>query len=186
MEERVRVLGIVGSPRRGGNTEVLVDEVLAGASAAGAMVEKVVLNELDIRPCQACNGCAKTGQCVQKDDMAAVLKQMEGSQVWVMGTPVYWWGPSAQFKAFMDRWYGARGFRRGKQRVVLTIPLGGGTQTARHTVGMFEDALAYLSIPITATIVAPNVYDRGAVRASTGVLQAAREAGRKAVQEAEQ
>ena len=70
---RKRVLGIVGSPRRGGNTEIMVNEVLAGAQAAGALTEKVILSELDITPCRACNGCRKTGACVQRDDMPALL-----------------------------------------------------------------------------------------------------------------
>ena len=74
--EPKRVLGIVGSPRRGGNTEVLVDEVLAAAAEAGALVEKVVLNELDILPCQACDDCQASGRCVQQDDLPALLAQM--------------------------------------------------------------------------------------------------------------
>ena len=61
-----RILGIVGSPRRGGNTEILVDEVLAGAEEVGAFTEKIILNELNITPCQACDGCQKTGKCVHK------------------------------------------------------------------------------------------------------------------------
>lgn len=52
---KIRVLGIVGSPRRGGNTELLVDEVLAGAKEAGAEVHKIILNELKIGHCQGCN-----------------------------------------------------------------------------------------------------------------------------------
>jgi multimeric flavodoxin WrbA len=84
------VLGIVGSPRRGGNTETLVDEVLRGAEEAGALVEKVILSKLDIGPCRACDACQDTGECVQRDDMPALLEQMEHSQVWVLGTPIYW------------------------------------------------------------------------------------------------
>lgn len=72
----MQVLGIIGSPRIGGNTEVLVDEVLAGAKEAGASVERVILNKLDIKPCQACNSCYKTGHCAQKDDMESLLEKM--------------------------------------------------------------------------------------------------------------
>jgi multimeric flavodoxin WrbA len=144
-----RVLGIVGSPRRGGNTDVLVYEVLAGAAEAGALTEKVILSELDIGPCRACDACGKTGNCVQQDDMPALLEQMERSQVWVLGTPIYYWGPTAQFKSFIDRWYSTEHQVTPKivefkdKRVVLAIPLGGTAHDARHTVGMIEDALAY-------------------------------------------
>jgi multimeric flavodoxin WrbA len=101
--DRKRVLGIVGSPRRGGNTETLVDEVLRGAKEAGAAVEKVILSELEIAPCLACDACLDTGKCVYQDDMTTLLERMRRSEIWVLGTPIYWWGPSAQFKTFLDR-----------------------------------------------------------------------------------
>ena len=96
------MLGIVGSPRQGGNTDILVDEILSGAREAGAQVEKIMLGELAIAPCQACYACRKGGGCVQRDDMEDLLAKMKSSSVWVLGTPVYWWGPSAQLKAFVE------------------------------------------------------------------------------------
>jgi NAD(P)H-dependent FMN reductase len=179
-----RMLGIVGSPRRGGNTERLVDEVLRGAQEAGALVEKVLLSELDIAPCRACDSCRRTGGCVQQDDMPAVMEQMMRSGVWVLGTPVYWWGPTAQFKAFLDRWYvGGNAISRAEgQRVILVIPLGDtDAGTARHVVGMFEDVLAYLKVELFATVLAPGVLHRGEVREHSTVLAAAYRAGQEAV-----
>ena len=180
---RKRVLGIVGSPRRGGNTEILVDEALAGAAEAGALTEKVILSELEIGPCRGCDACGKTGTCVQQDDLPPLLEQMERSQVWVLGTPVYYWGPSAQFKAFVDRWYGAdkSATFRGK-RVTLVIPLGSGdAHDARHAVGMLQDALAWQESELFATVVANGVLERGVVRERPDLLAAARRAGREAV-----
>jgi multimeric flavodoxin WrbA len=179
-----RVLGIVGSPRRGGNTDILVDEVLAGAAEAGALTEKVMVSKLDIGPCRACDACGKLGKCVQQDDLPALLEQMDQSDVWVLGTPVYYWGPSAQFKAFVDRWYGAGKIVTFKgKRVVLTIPLGSSdAYDARHTVGMLEDALAWQKSELVATLVAPGVFERGAVREHADVLAQARQAGRNAVE----
>ena len=177
-----RALGVVGSPRRGGNTETLVDEVLAGAEEAGVQIDKVILSELEIRPCRACNACRKTGGCVQRDDMAGLLEQMQHSDVWVLGTPVYWWGPTAQFKAFLDRWYGVRGRVFSGRRVLLAVPLGGGDpHYARHTVGMLTDALDYLGMDLVATVLAPGAQGLGAVRGHTDVLVQARRAGRSAV-----
>jgi multimeric flavodoxin WrbA len=181
-----KVLGIVGSPRRGGNTEVLVDEVLAGAQEAGALTEQVLLYDLAIAPCKACDACKKTGKCVQRDDMQMLLEQMERCQVWVLGTPVYYWGPTAQFKAFVDRWYSTEHQVTPKtvefkdKRVILTIPLGGTAHDARHTVGMIKDALAYKGTELFATIVASGVEERGAVRNHVDVLAQARRAGREA------
>lgn len=61
-----RMLGIVGSPRRGGNTETLVDEVLRGAEESGVLTEKIILSEQRIAPCRACQACWTSGKCVQK------------------------------------------------------------------------------------------------------------------------
>jgi multimeric flavodoxin WrbA len=179
----MKVLGIVGSPRRGGNTEILVDEVLRGAAEAGAQTEKVILSELDIAPCTACDACLESGECIQQDDMAAVLEQMHESEVWVLGTPVYWWGPTAQFKAYLDRWYGAdKVVQFAGRRGILVIALGDTDErTARHTIGMLTDALDYTEIHLVATVVATGVMDPGDVRESLNVLAAARSAGREAV-----
>lgn len=176
-----RVLGIVGSPRRGGNTEILLDEVLAGAKAAGALTEKVILNELNIKPCQGCETCQKTGECVQRDDMPELLENMIQSQVWVLGTPVYWWGPTAQFKAFMDRWYSAKRETFQGRQIILVIPMGGSDPSyARHVVGMFENALG--KTKISAIVLAPGAYNKGAVRGHKDVLAKARRAGREVIE----
>ena len=172
------ILGIVGSPRRGANTETLVDSVLAGAAEGGATVTKVVLSELNIAPCQACNKCQREGSCIHDDDMAALIESMEKSDVWVFGTPIYWWGPSAQFKAFIDRWYGVdQRIFQGKQ-VILTIPMGGGNgHYARHTVGMFKDICNYLGMVCVDVLVAPGMTGRTSAQENLRVLEAAKEAG---------
>lgn len=66
------VIGIVGSPRRGGNTEILVDEVLKGAASMGATIKKYILNELRIGGCQGCFKCQEEEMCFQKDDMISI------------------------------------------------------------------------------------------------------------------
>ncbi len=177
-------LGIVGSPRRGGNTEILVDEVLAGAQEAGALAEKFILNELEIAPCQACDACGQAGECVERDDMHMLIDKMRRSQVWVLGTPIYWWGPTAQFKTFIDRWYGWYSNERQVfegRHVILTIPLGGSEGYARHTVGMLRDIIPYLSMKPVATVLAPGTHRRGAVINQTTLLLEARQAGREAI-----
>ncbi|MFW9966675.1 MAG: flavodoxin family protein [Candidatus Thorarchaeota archaeon] len=176
------VLGIVGSPRKGGNTEILVDEVLAGAIEAGAEAAKATLRNLNISPCRACNSCQATGKCVQQDDMEQVLRLMEKSDVWVLGTPIYWWGPSAQFKAFLDRWYGLDQTIFQGKRVILAIPMGGGNaHYARHTVGMFEEICRYLGMEHIESIIAPGMNGRGSVRESLNTIQNAREAGMRSI-----
>ena len=179
----MRILGIVGSPRQGGNTEILVDQVLAGAEEAGGFIEKVILNKLNINPCQACNSCYKIGQCVQKDDMIPLLEKMELSELWVLGTPIYWWGPTAQFKAFLDRWYCPKHQEFKGKHVILVIPLGGRHERyARHTVGLLTDVLNYLNMELVETVLAPGFNRRGEVKNNTNLLTKAYNAGRNAIQ----
>jgi len=161
---------------------VTVDEILAGAAEAGADTEKVILNELNILPCQACNACKDGDECIQEDDMSELLEQMERCPIWVLGTPVYWWGPSAQLKAFIDRWYGAnQGIFKGRT-IIVTIPMGSGNKkTAQYIVGMLKDIADYLGMSISETILAPGAYKPGAVRKHASVLAKARHAGKQAV-----
>jgi multimeric flavodoxin WrbA len=182
-----RVLGIVGSPRRGGNTEILVDRVLDGARAAGALVDKVIVSELEIGPCRGCDACRRTGKrtgkCVQEDDAPGLLDRMRHSGTWVLGTPVYWWGPTAQLKALVDRWYGAVDDLRmkGRRAIVVVAMESTDAATARHTVGMFADSLDHLKTELLATVVAAGVLHKGDVLRHPEILQAAYDAGREAI-----
>jgi multimeric flavodoxin WrbA len=174
----MQVLGIVGSPRRGGNTETLVDAILDGAKTEGASIEKVVLDELDLRPCKGCFACSKTKKCIQDDDMNTLATKMQESNVWILGTPIYWWGPSGQFKIFLDRWVSiARTIFRGK-KVILAIPMGGGSEGyARHTVAIFEDVFQYLHMDHLGTILAPGSDHRDAVRNEQRLMDKAHRMG---------
>lgn len=97
------IIGVLGSPRVGGNVDLLLEAALQGAQEAGAAVEKIVLNDLNIRPCQACGGCNKTGRCVIKDDMEQVYAAIEKMDGLVLATPVYFGGVTAQTKGMIDR-----------------------------------------------------------------------------------
>jgi len=181
------VLAIMGSPRKGGNTDIMVDEILAGAREAGATIEKVMIGDIEVRPCKACAACRTTGECIQKDDMKQMLEKLKNSHVWVIGTPVYWWGPTAQLKAFLDRFYakadpeGAREYFAG-HRAVLAVPMGDpNPQTARHLVGMFQDALAFVKGELFASVLAPGAYEMGDVKKMEDVLKQARQVGRDVV-----
>ena len=174
------VLGIVGSPRRNGNTEILVDVVLSAAEENGATTHKVILSKLDIGPCRACDACRKTGKCVQKDDMEELVIKMKNSDVLVLGTPIYWWGPTAQFKAFLDRWYGVydQGIFKEKE-TVLVIPLEDTTESTYNPIlNMFKAIMEYLHMNHVATVLAPGVLERGAVRDHREFIDSAREIGR--------
>jgi multimeric flavodoxin WrbA len=99
----ITVLGISGSPRRHGNTETLLDSFLEGAQAAGAMVEKVVLRDMDFTACQGCNACHKTGNCIVKDDAPALYDKILAADGIAVASPIYSMGITAQLKGFIDR-----------------------------------------------------------------------------------
>lgn len=104
----MNVLGIVCSPRKGGNTEILVQEALAGARDSGAKTELLTVRDKDIKPCDGCLSCKKTGECHIKDDMQLVYEKMLNADGIVIGTPVYFWSISGQAKVLIDRTYALR------------------------------------------------------------------------------
>src|SRR5208283_4030947 len=95
--------GISGSPHRHGNTETLLDSFLEGALSAGASVEKVVLKEINYSPCQGCNACHKTGDCIVKDDAPGLYDKILSADIVAVASPIYSMGITAQLKGFIDR-----------------------------------------------------------------------------------
>ena len=100
---RLRVLGLAGSPRRHGNTELLLDRVLAGAEGEGVETEKIVLSSLDIAPCHACDDCFTTGLCTVEDDYQLVYSKLIEVERIVLAAPIFFTGVPAQVKALIDR-----------------------------------------------------------------------------------
>ena len=99
----IRMLAISGSPRQGGSTDTLLDFFLRGAAAGGCVTERIALRDLDIGPCTACDGCAKNGRCVIRDDMSGLYEKLYTYDRIVCAFPVFFLGPPAIAKAFIDR-----------------------------------------------------------------------------------
>ena len=99
----MKVLGIYGSPRRKGNSEILLDKALEGAKSSGAEVITIYARELKMSGCLECCGCDKTGKCVVKDDMQNVYPLLESADVIILSTSIFFYGVPAQAKALIDR-----------------------------------------------------------------------------------
>lgn len=99
----MKVLGIYGSPRRGGNTELLLRELLRGCQDVGAEVEEVFLRDLKISPCLEIYACREDGRCPINDDMQLLYPKLAGADVLVLASPVFFYAVSAQVKAVIDR-----------------------------------------------------------------------------------
>jgi len=99
-----KVLILSGSPRKGGNSDLLCDEFLRGARESGNQVEKIFLGHKKVAPCNACYYCKSSGgKCAIRDDMAEILDKMQAADVIVMASPVYFYSIDAQMKAVIDR-----------------------------------------------------------------------------------
>lgn len=98
-----KVLIISASPRKGGNSDTLCDQFMAGAKSSGHSVEKIRLQEKKINFCLGCGVCNDTHKCIQKDDMSDLLDKMVTADVIVLATPVYFYGMNGQMKTFIDR-----------------------------------------------------------------------------------
>ena len=101
----MKILGIIGSPRKNSNTEILVNEAMAAAREIGAEIEIIDITQKDINPCNACALCLDTGECVISDDMQPIYAKLLEADGIFIGTPVYFWNVSSQVKILIDRTY---------------------------------------------------------------------------------
>ncbi len=99
----MKVLGIFGSPRRGGNTDLLLEEALKGAEKEGAEVERLYISDLRITSCTACHGCDETGKCIIQDDMQEIYPKLLEADIILLASPIFFYGISGWAKAFVDR-----------------------------------------------------------------------------------
>jgi multimeric flavodoxin WrbA len=99
----VRVLGIYGSPRKGGNSDLILDSALGGAQERGTEVKRIYVRDLHMSGCVECGGCEKTGQCVVKDDMQDVYALLDDADIVILSSPIFFYGLSSQLKALIDR-----------------------------------------------------------------------------------
>ena len=104
MEKNVMdVLAFLGSPRKKGNSEVLTQELLEGVRQAGGSPEIIRLCDLKISPCISCGGCDETGRCVVEDDMIPLYEKIISIDKIIISSPIFFYGVTAQTKAFIDR-----------------------------------------------------------------------------------
>jgi multimeric flavodoxin WrbA len=99
----VNILIFNGSPRKGGNTELLLSNVLAGIKESGYRAEYIRLAQLAINPCIGCGHCEREGHCIFADDMTALYAKIEAAHRIVIASPIYFYGVTAQTKIFIDR-----------------------------------------------------------------------------------
>ena len=103
VEDVMKVLGIMGSPRLKGNTDILLDEALKGAESGGAIVEKLVVDKLKMSPCKELYHCLKDGTCPIKDDMLGIYPKILAADAIIVASPIVFYTVSPQILGLMSR-----------------------------------------------------------------------------------
>jgi len=160
----MRILALVASPRKRGNTDLLVDQLLEGAKSKGHFAEKLYLYDLQILPCIDCRKCKREGfACALDDDMSAIYPQLKKADAIVFGTPVYWYGPSAKMKLLIDRLRPFIASRALEGRLgLLVVPSEEGQKCCGPLLEMFRMSFEYLGMNLAGSILA-SAYERGEI-----------------------
>lgn len=168
------VLILSGSPRRGGNSDILCDEFARGAAERGNYVEKIRVSDKKIGYCHACYYCRDNGgACVLKDDMAEVLQKMIDADVIVLASPVYFYSIDAQLKAVIDRTLARWTEVKNKEFYYIITCADGAKQSVMTTLGCLRAYADCVSGAIERGVIyGTGVYQKGEVKASPAMKQA--------------
>lgn len=190
----VKIIAIYGSPRRDGNSALLLKQAVAGARQEGAEVEEVFLRDYKISPCLEIYQCIKTGECAIRDDFQGILAKLEASSGIMLASPIFFYTVSAHTKIFMDRcqalwvrkyWIEKQVFRKAPEtRKGLFISVGatGGKKLfdgAILTVKYFFDVL---NAGLWRTVLCRGVDRKGDINKKESHLTEAFLAGKELVQ----
>jgi len=189
----MKVVGISGSPRRGGNTETLLREVLRGAEESGAETRLFILSsKMKISPCRHCDGCLAEGECVVKDDMGLIYPEIESLDALVLASPVFFYGVTAQAKAMIDRcqafWARKYVLRRriaAKKRKGVFISAGGTEfpDTFEHAKATVKNLFLVIDVKYWAELLFPGVDKKGEIEEHPTALKDAYLLGKRLVEE---
>jgi multimeric flavodoxin WrbA len=186
MKRKKKILVLLGSPRRKGNSSILAEKIAEGARSEGAEVAFASLHEAGIEPCRGCDACRARGSkgCAIDDGMQRLYPAMLEADAWVVASPVYWFTMSAQTKIWMDRCYAFPAYAEAPfagKRIAIAMTYGGddpfdsGCVNALRT---FQDAYAYAGAEIVG-YVCGSAANKGEIKKNRAVMAAAGELGRK-------
>ena len=180
----MKILALSFSPRTAGNTETLLNEALKGAQQEGAETELYSTIDKDIKACDSCGSCMKTGECHIQDDMQEIYSKLLEADGIIFGTPVYFYNMTAQAKTVIDRTLGIGGFEQSMANKV------GGVIAVAGSLGLVDavkDLYFYMVTRqmLPANFVAAYGVSRGDVAGMGKTMKAAHDLGRQMVKIAE-
>lgn len=178
----MKIIGISGSPRDGGNTEVLVREALEGAKLKGAEIEFVALSGMKIEGCLACAECGIDRKCIIEDEMQALYPKLMAADGVIIGTPIYFGQMTSQTKAFIDRTYLLSKLGRKLEGKVGGIIAVGGRAGHEFTTAALMDYMTLQGLILPPKAFAHSyVRELGAARSDDKGLKDARTLGERVV-----
>ena len=173
----MKVLGICCSPRKRGNTEILLVEALRSAASSGADTDLIAVRDKNIKPCDGCLSCSNSGECRIKDDMREIYSKMLDADAIIWGTPVYVYNVTAQAKILIDRSFALGARLRNKVGGVVCVA------SSMGHYGVWSQFNAFFSTRhmISADFVYGYAGERGEIRKDKHAMKAANELGREVV-----
>ncbi len=173
-----KVLILLASPRRGGNSDTLCDRFIQGAQEAGHSVEKIFLKDMKVGYCTGCGTCFHKKPCPQKDDMPTILDKMVAADAIVMATPVYFYTLNAQMKTLIDRTCSRYTEISNKDFYFIMTAADAGKEAMDGTIDSFRRFLSCLENPKErGFIYGTGVWHMGEIK-DKPVLQKTYEMGR--------
>lgn len=174
-----KVLILSGSPRKGGNSDILCDEFARGARAQGHEVEKVFVSEKKIAPCLGCYYCKEhSGKCVYNDDMAELLQKIIDCNVLVLSSPVYFYAICAQLKIVIDRTVARWTELENKDLYYIMTSADDEADTMDGTLACFHGfAMCINGYEEKGTLYGRGVHEKGEVKNRPELMQIAYEMG---------
>jgi multimeric flavodoxin WrbA len=139
----MKIVGILGSPRKGGNTETLLDIALGAAQEKGVVTDKIALRDKSIAPCDGCQACTETGKCVIEDDTQEIYQALFESDGIIWATPVYFWSMTSQTKTLIDRTYALTFPKLQLASKVAGLILVAGSRGCMNTASIFHQYFTY-------------------------------------------
>lgn len=190
----MKIIAFLGSPRKDGNTELLLKETIRGIEEQGLSVQVFDLNSMEISPCQNCGGCDETGECIIHDDMDKVYEAIRTSDRIILASPIFFFNLSAQAKAMIDRCQSfwcekyllKKPIPKGRfSRKGLLLLVGGGKENTgiQCAEACAKAFFRTISVPKHTTLSYLGINSKGEILRHKAAIEEAYKAGKKLVEE---
>ncbi|MDX2495069.1 MAG: flavodoxin family protein [Desulfuromusa sp.] len=185
----MKILSINGSRRKQGNTEFLIQSILAPAKKEGVQIESICLGDYNIGACTGCEGCSRSWECIIKDDFAQVVKKVDEADGIVLASPTYWYSVTSDMKRFIDRCYSLIQFpvnrkkwigkHQGTGKVCVTAAVCEQSEASMigNTLSLLTDFSKDIGLDVIETVKGLGFFEAGSIRADHNLLQKAETTG---------